>query len=401
MGKLMATKDFRIALSHAINRDQIKEIGVPRPGRGAPGRARAVASVLPGRRVRQEVHELRRAEANKMLDGIGLTKKDAQRHPPAAERQAGDASRSRVVPAFGAWPDVAQLVAKDWEKVGIKTIVQIRERALHFKMRDTNELMTEIWNEDTTAFPFTGNAKVDPRNSAILTTGHRCTASGIDTGGKEGVEPTPEIKKIVEMIDNARTVGPDEQIKAAQEIFKIWADQLYEIGIVGLTPMVQGVVVVNNKITQRAHAARQRLAAAHAGQRPPRAVLLHEVTLHRRLSCTHRDLRRCVQSLRLNAGRLMTRYILQPLAAAAVADGDLLVHHLRDHPGAARRLPDRLCRPRWPRRARRSARSRSRRLRAQYGLDQPIRRAVLPLDGSTCSTAISACRSNTSAPTPS
>ena len=38
-----------------------------------------------------------------------------------------------VVPAFGAWPDVAQLVAKDWEAVGIKTIVQIRERALHFK----------------------------------------------------------------------------------------------------------------------------------------------------------------------------------------------------------------------------------------------------------------------------
>ena len=38
-----------------------------------------------------------------------------------------------VVPAFGAWPDVAQLVAKDWEAVGIKTVVQIRERALHFK----------------------------------------------------------------------------------------------------------------------------------------------------------------------------------------------------------------------------------------------------------------------------
>ena len=42
-----------------------------------------------------------------------------------------------VVPAFGAWPDVAQLVAKDWEKVGIKTVVQIRERALHFNMRDS------------------------------------------------------------------------------------------------------------------------------------------------------------------------------------------------------------------------------------------------------------------------
>ena len=76
-----------------------------------------------------------------------------------------------VVPAFGAWPDVAQLVARDWEAVGIKTVVQIRERALHFKMREANELMASIWNEDTTAFPFTGNAKFDPRNTPVLTLG--------------------------------------------------------------------------------------------------------------------------------------------------------------------------------------------------------------------------------------
>ena len=30
-----------------------------------------------------------------------------------------------------------------------------------------------------------------------------------------------------------------------QELFKIWADNVWEIGTVGLTPMVQGVVVVN------------------------------------------------------------------------------------------------------------------------------------------------------------
>ena len=91
------------------------------------------------------------------------------------------------MPAFGAWPDVALLVAKDWEAVGIKTVVQVRERALHFKMGENNELMAEIWNEDTSAFPYTGNAKADPRNNPILTTGplwRRWYA----TGGKEGVE---------------------------------------------------------------------------------------------------------------------------------------------------------------------------------------------------------------------
>jgi len=150
------------------------------------------------------------------------------------------------VPAFGAWPDVALLVSKDWEAVGVKTIVQIRERALHFKMRDNNELMAEIWNEDTTAFPYTGNAKVDPRNSPILTIGPTWLR-WYATGGKEGAEPTPEMKRIVEIVDKARTVPPDEQVKLSQELYRIWADNVFEIGTVGLTPMVQGVVVAGTK----------------------------------------------------------------------------------------------------------------------------------------------------------
>ena len=96
------------------------------------------------------------------------------------------------------------------------------------------------------AFPYTGNAKADPRNAPILTTGplwRRWYA----TGGKEGAEPPPEMKRIVEIVDKARTVGPDEQVKLSQELYRIWADNLFEIGTVGLTPMVQGVVVTNTR----------------------------------------------------------------------------------------------------------------------------------------------------------
>lgn len=246
MGRLMATKDFRIAMSYAINRDQIREsaflgLGESRQGVPAPGHP-----YYPGDEYAKKYTAYDAAKANKMLDDLGLTKRDAQgiRLLPNGKPATIEIS---VVPAFGSWPDVAQLVAKDWEKVGIKTIVQIRERALHFKMRDSNDLMTEIWNEDTSAFPFTGNAKVDVRNSVILTLGP-LYGQWYNSKGKEGVEPTPEIKKIVELIDTARTVGTEGQIKAAQELYKIWADQIYEVGIVGLTPMIQGVVVVNNKM---------------------------------------------------------------------------------------------------------------------------------------------------------
>jgi peptide/nickel transport system substrate-binding protein len=246
VARLLASREFRIALSHAINRTQIKEsaflgLGEPRQGVPAPWHP-----YYPGDEWARKYTEYKPDEASKMLDALGLARKDAQgiRLLPSGKPLSIELS---VVPAFGEWRDVAQLVARDWEKVGVKTVVQIRERALHFRMRDANELQTEMWNEDTSAFPFTGNAKVDVRNNPILTTGP-LFLQWYQTRGKEGMEPPPPIKKIVELVDTARTVGPEGQVKAAQEIFRIWADQLYEIGTIGLTPMIQGVVVANTRL---------------------------------------------------------------------------------------------------------------------------------------------------------
>jgi peptide/nickel transport system substrate-binding protein len=245
VGRLIATKDFRIALSLAINRDEIKEsvflgLGEPRQGVPAPWHP-----YFPGKEWAAKYTGFSRDEANRMLDQLGLAKRDAQGIRLMANGKPATIEIG-VVPAFGAWPDVAQLVARDWEAVGIKTVVQIRERALHFKMRDANELMAEIWNQDTTAFPFTGNAKFDPRNPFLMLGPQY--RRWLTSGGKEGVEPIEPIKRIMQLVDTARTVGRDGQVQAAQELFRIWADNVFEIGTVGLTPMVQGVVVVNSKL---------------------------------------------------------------------------------------------------------------------------------------------------------
>ena len=121
----------------------------------------------PGDEYAKKYTEYEPDEANKLLDGIGLNKKNADgiRLYPSSKKPVE--IEISVVPAFGPWPDVAQLIAADWNKVGIKAIVQVRERALHFQMRASNDLQTEIWNQDTTAFPFTGNPKVDIRAHAL------------------------------------------------------------------------------------------------------------------------------------------------------------------------------------------------------------------------------------------
>ena len=91
---------------------QIKESVVPRAGRGAPGRAGAVASrTSRATNGRQKYTEFDRDQANKMLDGIGLDKKDGNgiRLLPNGKPATIEIS---VVPAFGAWPDVALLVVE-------------------------------------------------------------------------------------------------------------------------------------------------------------------------------------------------------------------------------------------------------------------------------------------------
>jgi peptide/nickel transport system substrate-binding protein len=181
-----------------------------------------------------------------MLDSVGMTQKDADGFRLAPNGEPVDIEL-QVIPAFGNWPDVAQIIVENWADVGVKAHIEIRERALGFQLRDTNDLMVEMWNEDTTGFPFSGQPKMDPRSQPALTFGP-LYRQWYRTNGAEGIEPPPEVKEIVNIIDEAKVSGRGRQIELAQELFKKWVDNLWEVGTVGLTPMIQGVVVVNQNL---------------------------------------------------------------------------------------------------------------------------------------------------------
>lgn len=244
IGDLLRNKDFRIALSHAIDREQIKEsaflgLGEARQGVPAPWHP-----YYPGDEWAYKYTEYDPDKANQILDSIGLDKRDDEgfRLLPNGERLDLEI---QVIPAFANWADVGQIVVQNWAKVGIRAHVEIRERAQGFQLRDTNELMVEIWNEDTTGFPFSGNSKMDPRRDLPFGPLFR---KWYETNGAEGMEPPAELKRIVELIDEAKVSGRERQIELAQELFRIWADNIWEVGTVGLTPMIQGVVVVNKDL---------------------------------------------------------------------------------------------------------------------------------------------------------
>jgi len=243
---LLRNKDFRVALSYAIDREEIKEAAFLGLGEARQPVAAPWHPYYPGDEWAFKYTEHEPDNANELVDGIGLTVMDADgfRLLPDGQPLAIEIS---VVPAFGPWTDVAQLAAQDWEAVGVKTIVQVRERSLHFQMRETNDLMTEIWNNDTTGFPFSGEPQMDPR-SPIATCFAFLHRKWYETGGAEGIEPPAEIKRLVEITDEAKTVGMERQVELAQELFRVWADNAWQIGTVGLTPMIQGVIVANEDL---------------------------------------------------------------------------------------------------------------------------------------------------------
>lgn len=244
-GELFRNKDFRIALSHAIDREAIKELAFFGIGEARQGVPAPFHPYYPGDEWAFKYTEYDTATANEILDGI-LPNKDADGFRTLPDGSPLDIEIG-VVPAFANWPDIGQLIVQNWADVGVKAHVELRERTLHFSMRPANELMAEIWNEDTTGFPFSGQPKFDPRSDPALTFAP-LVATWYKTNGAEGVEPSPEIKQLVDLIEEGKVSARGRQIEIAQELFKVWADNVWEIGTVGLTPMVQGVVVVNDNL---------------------------------------------------------------------------------------------------------------------------------------------------------
>ena len=243
IGDILRNKDFRIALSHSIDRDAIKELAFLGIGEARQGVPAPFHPFYPGDEYAFKYTQMDTTISNDLLDGIGLTERDGDgyRLLPNGDRLDIEIS---VVPAFASWADIGQLVVEDWAEVGVRAHIELRERTPHFAMRASNDLQVEIWNEDTTGFPFSGQPNFDPRSQPSLTLAP-LVGKYMRSGGNEGMAPTPELQRIMDIIDEAKLSGRDRQVELAQELFKIWADNVWEIGTVGLTPMVQGVVVVN------------------------------------------------------------------------------------------------------------------------------------------------------------
>lgn len=244
VGDYLREPTFRQALSVAIDRESIREIsmlglGTPRQNVPAPGHPH-----YPGEEWEKKFTEYDPDQANEMLDAL-LPDKDDEgfRLMPNGERLVLTIG---VTAAFGSWPDVAQQVARYWEDVGVKSEVEEMTRSLLDTRWPNNELAVRVWNEDTTGFTF---SNIDKRVPSVANNFlGPAWVTWFDSNGAEGEEPPEYVKNLMDMHRRGPTLPEDERNELGKEIYRTIVDNMNNIGIVGLSPMVQGVIVTNAKL---------------------------------------------------------------------------------------------------------------------------------------------------------
>ena len=246
--KLYNTKEFRQALSVAINREEIIKLiykgGVfasqVAPMRGAPYRGESDLF--------QSWTKFNPNQANQMLDKIGLTARDKDGFRLGADGK----ELLLIISATTAWPaetpQLMDLVKGYWAKVGIKATVAPEAGALWGTRHNAGE------HDVSARGAHFGGGPVHPtlNSNTFALSGWQWApewALWLDTGGKQGNEPPAEVKRIRELL-NQILGEPDEAKRNAlmQEVFKIHMDQLYSIGLVVDDPKFGQLTTVHNRL---------------------------------------------------------------------------------------------------------------------------------------------------------
>lgn len=224
---------FRKALSLAINRDELNEVGYF--GMGAPRQCGPPeSSPYYDAAYAQAYVEYDPERANALLDDMGLTERT--RH---GIRLRPDGKPFQV---FIDFPNMAgnvqlmELVAQYWSNVGIKTDVKILARELFYQRKAGMVQDVAVWWPSDEQEPL-----IDPRwfipfseesNHAV---GY---ARWFMTNGQRGEEPRGDVRKTIDLyrrIEN--TPGEETQVALFRQILDLNRENLWVIGTIGDMPV--------------------------------------------------------------------------------------------------------------------------------------------------------------------
>ncbi len=247
--KWLQKVEFRRALALGIDRSQLNEafwlglgvVSTPMPSDMIPE--------SPGGDYRTLWATLDVKKSNAMLDQIGLTKKDSEGYRLRTDN--GQRLRFQIDVAqtlTPTWPQQAEMIVQQWKKIGIYADTKLFERSLFYtRIRNDDHQLTIFSNNGSESLFLYPNPvlSVDPTSSQ----GGAAIAKWWSSNGTVGIPPEePSMLKAFDMLRSAGSIPEGQRNDLAKDIWRLVVDQVWTIGLVGLSPSYMGTRVVNAKL---------------------------------------------------------------------------------------------------------------------------------------------------------
>jgi len=238
--EIFQNKNFRIALSHAIDRKKINTIayldqGVIRSEMVVPDSAFYVPEV-------ESIYtEYDPKKAAEYLDKAGL-----KLGPDGKTRLRPDGKPLEITietDRTGAEVDALQLVVENWNAVGVKTALKTMNRDAYWPRATGNQVQIAVWSTDRGLEPFVDPIYIFPFDERSW----MAPDYGIyyKTGGAKGTKPTGKMAEAQALFDQFKaTVDPAKQLEIGKQLVKMSVEEVWTIQTVGMSPVP--VVVKNN-----------------------------------------------------------------------------------------------------------------------------------------------------------
>ena len=243
MRDLLRNKDVRIALSLAIDRDEI--IDIVYQGQGEPWQIGPRPShVLYNEQLGRQHTGYDPDKANELLDAAGYAERDGDdfRLLPDGKRITFNVQYTGIEQPD--WGDALEIIAEQWAEIGVEVNSSSVERSIYYSRGEANEHDIMVWGApgglDPTLSPRDVLA-VHPQASWFAIPWTRWYLSG----GSEGEEPSPSMKTRLALYDDfKKEPDQDKALDIFRQIHQIAADEFEIIGV-ALAANLVGVVNKN------------------------------------------------------------------------------------------------------------------------------------------------------------
>lgn len=233
---LMRTKDFRVALSLAMDRKEINDIvfvGQSEPWQIGPARVNKFYNEKLAKQYTTQDLKV----ANEILDKLSLGKRDAEGY--RLYPSGGRVSLGAIVSIASPYQiEALELIRKQWAKAGLELVIQSSERSLYYDRANNN-------NYDLSVDSLAGGRDPTQNPRGFLSVHAQESRQSLpwvrwyDSGGKQGEEPPASMKKRLELYDQWKDAKTDADADVLfKQLLAIAADELEVLGTVTPAPAV-------------------------------------------------------------------------------------------------------------------------------------------------------------------